>query len=127
MNRLANCDNRYQQLTEYKRVLCVCSAGLLRSPTAAVVLSQAPYNYNTRACGLSTEFALIPFDEVLANWADEIVCMEPSQQDKISDLCAAWGISRVITCLDIEDNYAYRDEKLMQLIKYKYELAHDTE
>ena len=56
MNRLANSSNRYQG--EYKRVLCVCSAGLLRSPTAALVLSQEPYNFNTRAAGLDEAFAL---------------------------------------------------------------------
>ena len=51
MNRIANSTNPFQK--DYKRVLCVCSAGLLRSPTAAYVLSQAPYNYNTRAAGLT--------------------------------------------------------------------------
>lgn len=49
MNRIANASNKFQG--SYKRVLCVCSAGLLRSPTAALVLSKDPYNFNTRACG----------------------------------------------------------------------------
>ena len=75
MNRLANSSNRWQG--KYKRVLCICSAGLLRSPTAAFVLSQEPYNYNTRAAGLTKEFALIPVDEVLLNWAQEVVCIGP--------------------------------------------------
>ena len=44
MNRLANTQNKYQG--KYKKVLCVCSAGLLRSPTAALVLSQEPFNFN---------------------------------------------------------------------------------
>lgn len=33
--------NSYQG--DYRKVLCVCAGGRLRSPTAAVVLSQAPY------------------------------------------------------------------------------------
>ena len=47
-NRLGNSRNIYQG--KDKRVLCVCSAGLLRSPTAANVLHKE-FGYNTRACG----------------------------------------------------------------------------
>lgn len=68
-NRIFNSGNPNQG--DYKRMLCVCSAGLLRSPTTAYVLSQAPYNYNTRAAGLVADFALIPVDEVLLRWAEE--------------------------------------------------------
>ncbi len=42
--------NPYQG--KYKRVLCVCSAGVLRSATTAVVLSKEPFNFNTRSAGL---------------------------------------------------------------------------
>lgn len=84
MNRLANSSNIYQG--KFKRVLCVCSAGLLRSPTAAFVLSQEPYNYNTRAAGLIKEFALVPVDEVLIRWADEIVCMSNEQAEQLADM-----------------------------------------
>ena len=63
MNRLANTHNHYQG--DAKRVLCVCSAGLLRSPTAAFVLSQEPFGFNTRAAGIAEDFALIVVDDVL--------------------------------------------------------------
>lgn len=116
MNRLANCHNRFQG--EVKRVLCVCSAGLLRSPTAAVVLSQEPYNYNTRAAGLVPEFALIPVDNVLLEWADEIVCMTDDQAGELSIIVPD---GKRIVSLDIEDNYGYRDPELIRLIKEKYE------
>lgn len=116
MNRLANCHNRFQG--EAKRVLCVCSAGLLRSPTAAVVLSQEPYNYNTRAAGLVPEFALIPVDNVLLEWADEIVCMTDDQAGELSIIVPD---GKRIVSLDIEDNYGYRDPELIRLIKEKYE------
>lgn len=113
MNRMANSKNEFQGA--YKKVLCVCSAGLLRSPTAAVVLSQPPYNYNTRAAGIVNQFALVPVDEVLIHWADEIVCMEMDQADLLSATT-----KKPIICLNIEDSYAYRDEKLVWLIKEKY-------
>ena len=114
MNRLANCKNMYQG--GYKRVLCVCSAGLLRSPTAAVVLSHEPFNFNTRAAGLAPEFALIPVDEVLLEWADEIVCMEPAQAEKL----AVMAPKKPVICLGISDSYEYRSDELRALIKVKY-------
>ena len=55
-NKLANTRNPYQGTS--KRVLCVCSAGLLRSPTIAWILSNPPFNFNTRAAGVSLEYVL---------------------------------------------------------------------
>ena len=117
MNRIANCHNKYQNVN--KKVLCVCSAGLLRSPTAAVVLSNPPYNYNTRAVGCSIEYALIPVDEVLLEWADEIVCMEEEHMDSIYIKFPLY--EGPITVLDIPDRFEYRDEELMSLIKERYD------
>jgi predicted protein tyrosine phosphatase len=115
MNRLSNSTNFYQG--SYKRVLCVCSAGLLRSPTAAWVLSQAPYNYNTRAAGITPEFALVPVDEVLLHWAQEIVCMDDRQRDLLREM----GTVKPIVVLHIPDNFAYRDPDLIEAIKAAYD------
>ena len=117
MNRLANCHNRYQG--PFRRVLCVCSAGLHRSPTAAVVLSRDPFNFNTRAAGLTTEYALVPVDDALLEWADEIVCMEPGQAKKLKEMAP----DKMVTCLDVEDRYPYRNPELMRLIAEKYLLV----
>lgn len=119
LNRIANADNRFQG--SIKRVLCVCSAGLLRSPTAAVVLSQEPYNYNTRAAGVSQEYALIPVDVVLLSWADEIVCMNSEHVEHIKAMLEPIGKNVPIKCLNIPDNYGYRDATLMALIRDRYE------
>lgn len=112
-NRLSNCKNRFQG--DYKKVLCVCSAGLLRSPTAALVLSQEPFNYNTRACGITQEFALIPIDIVLLDWADEVVVMDSNMADIIKS-----KTDKPIINLNIEDIYEYRNPILIDLIKNKY-------
>lgn len=117
MNRLGNAKNYNQG--DFKKVLCVCSAGLLRSPTTAVVLSQEPYNFNTRAAGLVPEFALVPVDKVLLYWADEIVCMTEYQAKTLRGLAP----NKPVICLNIEDSYRYRDPELIQLIKEKYEAA----
>jgi predicted protein tyrosine phosphatase len=119
MNRLANCTNPYQG--QYKKVLCVCSAGLLRSPTAAFVLSQEPYNCNTRAAGLTKEFALIPVDEVLLEWADEIVCMTTEQAETLTKTVSGKVFQPPVLCLDIPDSFGYRDPELMKLISTKYD------
>lgn len=116
MNRLANATNLFQG--KYKRVLCVCSAGLLRSPTAALVLSQEPYNYNTRATGLMKEFALVPVDQVLLHWADEIVCMNPEQAEELRERLET---DKPVIVLNIEDRYRYRDPELVEQIKAAYD------
>jgi predicted protein tyrosine phosphatase len=121
MNRIANSGNQFQG--KYKRVLCVCSAGLLRSPTTAVVLSQKPYNFNTRAAGLVKEFALIPVDEVLLNWADEIVCMTKDQKVDLEQMLKDEGHDTKVVCLNIPDSFAYRDPKLVELIRKNYDAA----
>ena len=116
MNRLHNATNPHQGKS--KKVLVVCSAGLLRSPTAALVLSQEPYNYNTRAVGLDESFALIPIDEVLVHWAEEIVVMNEKQKTEIEN---KFKVKCPIKVLDIPDSYPYRDKELIKLIKEKYE------
>lgn len=67
-NQLGNSKNPYQG--KAIKALCVCSAGLLRSPTIAKYLTGL--GYNTRAVGISEEYALIPLSTALIHWADEI-------------------------------------------------------
>ena len=123
-NRIYNAKNPYQG--ESKRVLCVCSAGLLRSPTVAVVLSAEPYNYNTRAAGINSSYALIPVDDVLLIWADEVVCMTPDQKEILeAKLMRLGATATTLFCLNIPDNYAYRDPKLIKEIKMRYGDPHE--
>lgn len=117
MNRMANAKNEFQG--KYKKVLAVCSAGLLRSPTTAFVLSQPPFNFNTRAAGLVPDFALIAVDEILIHWADEIVCMNMEQAQHLKES----GCDKPIICLNIDDNYEYRDPDLIKLITKNYKEA----
>jgi len=112
-NRRWNIKNPHQE--DYKKVLCVCSAGLMRSPSAAVVLSGEPFNFNTRSCGLVKEYALIPFDPLFLDWADEVVCMDAGQAREI-----AKQTKKPVINLDIPDAFSYRDPKLMALIKNNY-------
>lgn len=101
---------------DYRRVLCVCSGGVLRSATAAVVLSQPPYNCNTRAVG-SEPYALIPVSQALVEWADEIVCMLPHHLKRLNELFIL-HVQPVV--LGIKDDYNYRQPELIELIKKQY-------
>ncbi len=116
MNQLATAGNPYQG--DFKKVLCVCSAGILRSPTAAVVLSQPPFNCNTRAAGAYPEFALIPVTEALLVWADMIVCMEKRHMDQL--YANFKGLTKPIYVLDIKDDYRYRDPELVTIIRTRF-------
>lgn len=121
MNRLANCTNSHQG--KIKKVLCVCSAGLLRSPTAAWVLGQEPYGFNTRAVGYVKEFALIGLDEVHLAWSDEVVVMDALMEQHVKLLLmtsANLQSDKPIINLNISDSYAYRDPELIRLIKERY-------
>lgn len=114
MNRMANTRNPYQG--RWKRVLTVCSAGLLRSPTIAWVLSNEPYNCNVRAAGAVNEYALVPVDEALIAWADEIVCAGSEHGRAI---CAAFKVpdDKKVHYLEIPDEYGFRDPALVAIVE----------
>jgi len=112
MNRIWNSRNLHQG--NWKKVLCVCSAGLLRSPTLARVLSMPPYNYNTRSAGLEKSYALIPVDKVLLAWADEVFCMNEFQREKLMEMTETPVFS-----LEITDSYSYMDPDLIETIEEK--------
>jgi predicted protein tyrosine phosphatase len=131
MNALHNVTNPYQG--KDKRVLCLCSAGILRSPSCAVVLN-SKYGYNTRAAGV-TDYALIPVSTALLEWADEIICVE---QEVYSQLMydiqqlvnqGLWVEEDVveIKCktitLDIPDIYERMNTTLQRIIIEQYEEA----
>ena len=116
-NRLANTKNIFQG--DRKKVLCVCSAGILRSPTIAWILSNKPFDYNTRACGCNPEYALIPLDDALITWADTIVVVEPYMVDVVE----SFEVYREIICIPTPDVYGTRDPELIKDLLPKLEVA----
>ena len=109
-NRLANAKNPFQG--KMKRVLCVCSAGLLRSPTIAWILSNPPFNFNTRACGASPEYALIPLDEALVYWADEVIAVEQWQIDRVLRI----DPNKKVRLINTPDRYETRQKELVEYL-----------
>jgi len=106
-NRKWNARNPNQG--KFERILCVCSAGLLRSPTTAVVMAQR--GFNTRAAGLEKDFALIPVDDVLLEWADSVVVMDFTQAERIEGL-----FDGPIFNFNLPDEFEYMHPDLVELI-----------
>lgn len=117
MNQRGNLANKYQ--TEAKRVLSICSAGMLRSPTIANVLYQE-YGYNTRSCGAS-DFALIKVSEALLLWADEVIIVNADVVKYLSEE-AYLLIKEKLVVLDLPDEYPWNDANLISEIKHQYRI-----
>lgn len=110
MNALHNCKNPFQG--DFKKVLTVCSAGLLRSPTLAWILGQD--KYNTRSCGIH-DYALIQIDSVLVNWADIIIFLHKDVY-KACPLPYKSVKGKQIIIFDVPDIYAYKDPELLEIL-----------
>jgi predicted protein tyrosine phosphatase len=109
-----------------KKVVFVCSMGILRSATGARIYA---HKYNTRTAGTWSE-ALIPLSENLILWADELVFVNRTNYDGIrikfegdEDLVAT--IEYKAKVLDIPDNYEHMHPELIKAFEEQYERIHD--
>ena len=112
------------------RVLFVCTAGILRSPTAARV-AQEMFGWNTRSCGSNQHCAIIPLTVNLILWADTIVFMNSYNYHEAIQVFEPVGYDEDIECkavrLDIEDEYDYMQPALVaELRKLLYNLKLKT-
>ena len=114
-NQLGNASNPHQG--KAIKALCVCSAGLLRSPTIAKYLTGL--GYNTRACGTSQEYALIPVTQALLSWADEIHVVS-SEAHVIEALLKGLNLTTPVVSLPIADEYGTFDPALEAIITEFY-------
>jgi len=118
-NRLHNVMNEYQG--KALRVLCVCSAGILRSPTIARVLCRDYENINPRAVGTSSEYALIPLDAALLEWTQLIICANHDHDEFVKMSLNYAGIERPQACLGIPDDFEFGDPTLEKMIRNRIE------
>ncbi len=109
-------DNPYQGGKH--RMLWVCSAGLLRSPTGAFVAAQR--GYNTRACGSNQAYALINLSGNLIDWANTIVFVNEENLHQALETFKSTGYDEDIEAkavvLDIPDRFEAFDPYLQKLI-----------
>lgn len=109
-------DNPYQGSSH--RAVFVCSAGLLRSATAATIGSSL--GMNTRACG-SESYALIPLSLNLLFWAHTIYFVSEynylgAQETFCRDTDAQLLLDRKSVIWDIPDVYDYMQPQLVKII-----------
>ncbi len=102
--------NRFQG--DARRALFVCSAAMLRSPTAAHVFSAL--GWNTRCAGVEP-YAVQPLHPNTMAWADRVYCMtEAIAEDARLRFPAHAGKVR---SLGIPDVYEYRQPELVKLLR----------
>jgi predicted protein tyrosine phosphatase len=117
-NQLYNIHNSFQGTT--KKVLTVCSAGLLRSATLQNMLIKE-YGYNVRNCGTDESYALIPISEALVLWADEIVFINEINFNIVESELEALKVLNKCYILDIPDQYGFNDPELIKICKEQYD------
>lgn len=105
-----------------KKVLFVCSMGILRSATAARIYG---YKYNTRAAGTWSD-ALIPVTDQLMAWADEIVFVNYENYSQVKcyfQLEHQTDIDDVfnIRVLNIPDKHPHMHPELIAAFEKQYE------
>lgn len=107
--------NQYQG--DNKRVVFVCSAGILRSATGARLYA---HKYNTRCAG-TEDYALIPLTGNLLIWADEVVFVHEYNYLGAAKQFDLDAYNYTIKCLNIEDEYDHMQDELVQLFLEQYE------
>lgn len=112
-------DNQYQ--TKARRVVFVCSVGMLRSPTAQIVASQ--HGFNARAAGSDRDRALIPLNANLIEWAEKIVFMNFENLCQALNTFEGTGYDETIrerkVVWNIEDQYEWGDPILFRILEEK--------
>lgn len=113
-------DNAYQG--NWHKALFVCSAGILRSASAAEYFAQK-HRWNTRAAG-SASYALIPVTLNLLKWADTIYFMQEENHQTVID--SFFGLDEDVDeklqyamVLDIPDHYNFREPELLYKLEEK--------
>lgn len=100
-----------------KKVLFVCSMGILRSATGARLYAG---RYNTRSAGTFND-ALIPITPLLLTWADEVVFVNLTNFDRALEQYPEELKHKKVVVLDIPDTYPHMDPMLVKAFEEQYE------
>lgn len=101
-----------------KKVLFVCSMGILRSATAARLYAA---KYNTRCAGTWRD-ALVPLSPILIAWADEIVFVKQENYLQALDNFGNDAFDQTkVEVLNIPDAYEHMHPMLVKAFSEQYE------
>jgi predicted protein tyrosine phosphatase len=96
-------------------VLFVCSRNKWRSRTAETIFRDNQ-SHEFRSAGTEND-ARVKVNEKLVSWADLIFVMEKRHKQRLQDKFDHLLNDKKIIILDIEDNYQYMDEELIETLK----------
>jgi predicted protein tyrosine phosphatase len=99
------------------KMLFVCSANRLRSPTAEAVFS-AIENIEALSAGTNHD-AENPVSGDIIEWADIVFVMERAHRQKLQRRFGRLLLTKKIVVLGIPDDYDYMDTELIQILKDK--------
>jgi predicted protein tyrosine phosphatase len=98
-------------------LLFICSKNQWRSPTAEMLFKNHTV-HQARSAGTSDK-ARIKVNEKLLNWADMVFVMERRHKALLKQRFPLIIPEKLISILEIPDDYRYGDEELIRLLKEK--------
>lgn len=96
-------------------ILFVCSRNKWRSRTAETIFKNRQ-DHEFRSAGTEND-ARIKVNEKLIRWADLIFVMEKRHRQRLQQKFDQLLNDKKIIILDIEDNYQYMDQELIETLK----------
>ena len=96
-------------------ILFVCSKNRWRSRTAETIF-KGHHHHEFKSAGTEND-ARIKINEKLIKWADLIFVMEKRHKQRLQDKFDHLLDDKKIVILDIEDDYRYMDEELIQVLR----------
>ncbi|MGO9643753.1 MAG: phosphotyrosine protein phosphatase [Candidatus Bathyarchaeia archaeon] len=100
-----------------RKVLFVCTANLQRSPTAEKLFQGWKDTWESKSAGIMPDSEVTPLSQVLIDWADLVIVMEPihSQYIHANFQCNP----NKIYVLNIADRYFREDPELIRELRRK--------
>ncbi len=96
-------------------ILFVCSRNKWRSKTAETIYKNRR-EHNVRSAGTEPS-AVVRVSAKNILWADTIFVMEKKHKERLKENFPGEIRDKKVVVLDIEDNYKYMDEELVEIIK----------
>ncbi len=96
-------------------ILFICSRNKWRSLTAETIFKN-DQRHEFKSAGTEKD-ARIRINEKLIHWAELIFVMEKRHKHRLNERFGQGLNEKQIIVLDIEDNYRYMDEELIEMLK----------
>ena len=101
-------------------LLFVCSRNIWRSPTAETIYKNRQ-DHKVKSAGTEPSAKIrVSSKDIL--WADIIFTMEKKHKQRLLDNFPDETKNKQLVILDIEDDYKYMDEELVEMIKLSVDL-----